>query len=116
MTDQLTPNTVVQGLLGLARELAELSKGLDLLEADAVNKREDLTLASAKAFLSAVGPVDVRKNIALVETHDERLAAELAEALVRGRKRQLDSLKVRIDVGRSAAAALRAEISLAGTQ
>lgn len=108
----LTPNGVVQGLLNLARELAELSKDLGLLEIDAVNSREDLTLASAKAFLAADGPVETRKNIALVETHSERLVAETAEALVRGRKRQIDSIKVRIDVGRSAAAALRAEMSL----
>jgi hypothetical protein len=111
MTD-LTPNAVVSGLLELSRELAELSKDLDQLEIDAVNSREDLTLAMAQKFLSAQGPVDVRKNIAISETSDLRLVAETAEALVRGRKRQLDSLKVRIDVGRSAAAALRAEMAL----
>lgn len=111
---ELTPNAVVANLLELARELARLSTGLDDLEADAVNAREDLTLASAKAFLAAEGPVDVRKAEAIVATHYERLTAETAEALVRGRKRQLDSIKVRIDVGRSAAAALRAEISLGG--
>jgi hypothetical protein len=112
VTDRLTPNSVVQGLLGLARELAELSKDLDTIEADAVNKREDLTLASAKAFLSAEGPVETRKAVAITETHEERLAAELAEALVRGRRRQIESLRIRIDVGRSAAAALRAEMDL----
>ena len=109
----LTPNSVVQNLLGLARELAELSKGLDDLEADAVNSREDYTLALSKSFLSVDGAMDLRKHVAIAATHHERLAAETAEALVRGRKRQLDSIKVRIDVGRSAAAALRAEIDLA---
>jgi hypothetical protein len=109
---ELTPTSVVQGLLNLARELAELSKDLDQLEIDAVNSREDLTLANAKSFLSADGPVETRKAIAITETHQERLVAETAEALVRGRKRQLDTLRVRIDVGRSAAAALRAEMSL----
>jgi hypothetical protein len=110
---ELTPNSVVSGLLELSRELAELVKDLDQLEIDAVNSREDLTLASAKSFLSAEGPVETRKAIAITETHNERLVAETAEALVRGRKRQLDTLRVRIDVGRSAAAALRAEIDLA---
>lgn len=110
--NELTPNGVVSGLLELSRELAELSKGLDKIEADAVNAREDFTLAHAEAYLRAEGPVETRKAIAITETHDERLAADLAEAIVRGRKRQLDSLKVRIDVGRSAAAALRAEMSL----
>ena len=112
MTDQLTPNSVVAGLLELSRELAVLSKGMDDLEADAVNAREDVTLANAQAFLAADGAMDLRKAQAIVATHHERLAAETAEALVRGRKRQLDTLKVRVDVGRSAAAALRAEIDL----
>jgi len=112
----LTPTTVVNGLLELARELAALSKDLDAIEIEAVNRREDLTLASAKAFLAAEGPVDVRKSEAIVATHTERLAAETAEAIVRGRKRQLDSVKVRIDVGRSAAAALRAELDLERTR
>ena len=112
MSNPLTPNSVVQGLLGLARELAELSKDLDQLEADAVNSREDFTLAQSKAFLSAEGAMELRKHQAIVDTHYERLTAETAEALVRGRKRQIDSIKVRIDVGRSAAAALRAEMTL----
>lgn len=113
MGDLLTPNAVVTNLLELARELAKLSAGLDELEADVVNKREDYTRALARAELSAEGDtVGERHAKALLATGDERLAAELAEALVRGRKRQLDSLKVRIDVGRSAAAALRAEMDL----
>lgn len=86
--------------------------GLNDLEQTAVEKREDYTLALSKAYLCAEGPVEQRKHEAIVATHAERLSAETAEALVRGRKRQLDTLKVRIDVGRSAAAALRAEIAL----
>lgn len=116
MGDLITPNGVVANLMELARELARLSADLDQLEIDAVNAREDLTLAVAKAFLSAEGTVDVRKSEAIVATHHERLTAETAEALVRGRKRQLDTIKVRIDVGRSAAAALRAEIALDGVR
>jgi len=112
----LTPNTVVNGLLELARELAALAKDLDEIEAAAVNAREDYTLANAKAFLSAGGAMELRKQQAIVDTHRERLAAETAEALVRGRKRQIDSVKVRIDVGRSAAAALRAELDLERTR
>lgn len=112
----VTPNQVVTNLLELARELAVLSTGLNDLELSAVNAREDYTLALSKAYLSAEGPVETRKHLALSWTSKERLAAETAEALVRGRKRQLDSVKVRIDVGRSAAAALRAEIALDGVR
>jgi len=113
--NELTPNAVVANLLDLARDLARLSAGLDDLEIEVVNKREDYTRALARAELTAEGDtVGERKARALLATGNERLAAETAEALVRGRKRQLDTLKIRIDVGRSAAAALRAEISLGG--
>ena len=112
---EITPNDVVQGLLARSRELAALTDDLDTVERDAVNAREDYTCALAKAELQAVGDtVGERRAQAILATHEERIAAELAEALVRGRKRQIDSVKVRIDVGRSAAAALRAEISLGG--
>lgn len=113
---ELTPNAVVTNLLELARQLGTMSSDLGQLEIEAVNKREDYVLALSKAYLSAEGPVETRKHLALSWTSKERLAAETAEALVRGRKRQLDSLKVRIDVGRSAAAALRAEIALDGVR
>lgn len=111
-TLDVTPIAVVQNLMELARQLQDLATGLDKLEQNAVEKREDYTLALAKAFLSADGAMELRKQQAIVDTHTERLAAETAEALVRGRKRQLDTIKVRIDVGRSAQAALRAEIDL----
>ena len=108
----ITPNDVVSGLLNLARELAELSTGLEKLERDAVESREDFTLTYSTAYLKADGTVEERKHRAVMQTSDERIKADLAEALVRGRKRQLDTLRVRIDVGRSAAAALRAEMNL----
>jgi hypothetical protein len=109
---EITPNQVVTGLMELARELARLSSDLDRIEVEAVNRREDYTLALSRAFLIAEGAMELRKHEAIVRTSPERLAAETAEALVRGRKRQLDSLKVRVDVGRSAAAAVRAEMDL----
>jgi hypothetical protein len=111
----LTPNGVVLALMNLARELAALSEGLDALETEAVNRREDYTLAYASAFIRTPGAMDLRKQIALQTTHPERLAAETAEALVRGARRQVDSIKVRISVGRTAAATLRAELTLAGS-
>jgi hypothetical protein len=58
--------------------------------------------------------MDVRKHQSIADTHAERLAAETAEALVRGLRRQIDSTRIRVDIGRSLGAALRAEIGLAG--
>ena len=110
----LTPNSVVSQLAELGRALDKGVDALEKAETAAVNAREDYTLALSKAFLRAEGAMDFRKHKAIEQTHDERLAAETAEAVVRGLRRQIDSIKTRIDIGRSVGVALRAEIDLTG--
>lgn len=114
MTSPLTSTDVAAQLAALSRKLNELVEEISAAEIKAVNCREDYTLAQARAFLTAEGAMDVRKYSSIESTHVERLAAELAEATVRGLRRSIDSVKVRIDVGRSVGAAMRAEVSLAG--
>ncbi len=113
MTGPLTANGVASHLAALSLQLDGLVRDIGRAEVQAVNAREDFTLAHSRAFLTAQGPMDVRKHTAIVETTDERLAAELAEATVRGLRRSIDSVRVRIDVGRSVGAAMRAETALA---
>ena len=115
MTEPLTANRVALQLAALGRDLDGTVRSLDAAEREAVNRREDYTLANARAYLRAEGPVDFRKATALVETTAERLTAETAEVVVRGIRRQLDSIKTRIDIGRSVGAAMRSEISLGQT-
>lgn len=115
MTAPLTSSDIALQLAKLARQLDELVQEIGRAEVAAVNAREDHTLALSKAFLRAEGAMDIRKHVSIEATHEQRLAAELAEATVRGLRRQIDSVKVRIDVGRSVGAAMRAEVSLAGT-
>lgn len=112
---ELTPNAVAKQLAQLARQLDDLVDAIDDAEKRAVNAREDFTMSYAAAFLSAEGSMDIRRHLATERTHDTRLAAELAEQLVKGIRRQIDSVRIRIDVGRSLGAALRAEASLAGS-
>ena len=109
---ELTPNRVVSHLVNLAKELDDLTATLGHTEMVAVNAREDFTVAHAKAYLVAEGPVEARKAQAIIATHNERLAAELAEAQVRGIRRQIESVRVRIDVGRSASSIMKAEMAL----
>jgi hypothetical protein len=92
----LTANDVAANLAQLARDLDACVRTLDTADRDAVNKREDYT------------------HEAITRTHAERLAAETADAIVRGLRRQVDTLKVRIDVGRSVGTAIRAEMALGG--
>jgi hypothetical protein len=114
VTTPQTPNEVALALAKLSRDLDATVHALNTADADCVRKREDFTLAYARAFLRSEGPMEVRKQIATEQTTAERLAAETADQIVRGLRRQVDSLRVRIDVGRSYNAALRAEASLAG--
>lgn len=109
----LTPNSVVSGLMQLARELFEATNRLAVVEREAVHAREGFALAFAKALLISEGSnAEIRKAHATEATHTERIAAELAEAEVRILKEQIWTIKTRIDVGRSAASALKAEIEL----
>jgi len=114
MNGQLTPNMVAGQLAQLARDLDVTVEQMKTAEIDHVEKRAAFDLAFSRAFLSGDGSVDARKHAAVEKTHDARMAADVADALVRHLRRRLDALKVRIDVGRSVGAALRTEISLAG--
>jgi len=114
VTRPLTAHEIASGLSELSRQLDELVSEIGEAERDAVNKREDYTLAFSKAFLSADGAMDIRRHTATEETHEARLAAELAEQHVRGLRRRIDSVRTRIDVGRSLGAAVRAEVGLGG--
>lgn len=111
----LTSNDVVRELAGLARELNRATQDLNEADVLAVNARETAKLAEAKAFLSAQGPVDHRKAQAIVATTEQRLAADVADALVRGMQRTVRTLQTRIDVGRTYGATIRAEIQLSGS-
>lgn len=115
----VTPNGVAANLAFLARELAAMTDGLADLERNMVERREDYVMAHAKAYLATGGlvngkPVTVAEREATTNlaTHKERLSAETAESLVRQRKAQIAALRVRIDVGRSVGAVVRAEIEL----
>ncbi|WP_305781534.1 hypothetical protein, partial [Nocardia nova] len=105
---------VVKQLGKLSKQLDEATQQLNDADVAAVNAKETAKLAEAKAFLAAEGSVDARKNQAIVETHEVRLAAEVADAQVRGLMRTIRTLQSRIDVGRTYGATLRSEIALSG--
>ena len=109
---EMSPNQVALALAALSRELEQLSKDQAPLETDAVTKREAYTLEYAKVFLGEEGNNEERKQATLQRTHDTRLAAELAETLVRMHIQKINTLRKRIDIARSAAALVRAEWEL----
>lgn len=114
MPEPINPTQVAQQLAALARDLDVTVSQLEFADRDSTEKRAAADLAFSRAFIAAVGSVDLRKHTALVETHHHRLDADVADALVRHLRRRVDALKVRIDVGRTWSSALKAELSLTG--
>lgn len=119
-TFDVTPTMVAQNLARLGRELEALTDGLGDLEQKMVQTREDYIMAHAKAYLTAGAldsngkppPAAVREAKANIATHDERLRAETAEALVRQRRAQIASIGKRGEWGRSIGSIVRTEIGL----
>lgn len=107
-----TATEVAQFLAALARSLAELTKEIGTADRQAVHARERYIQAYAEKFKSLDGPMEERKQTAIARTHEARLIAEEADWRVRQLRREIDAVKVRIDVGRSYGAAVRAEIEL----
>jgi hypothetical protein len=113
---QLTPNEIAKQLAELARELAHIVAAIESAELDAARKRGAFDLAFSQAFLTAEGPMDVRKHEAVVATHRLRAEADIADAVVRHLRRKIDEVKTRISTGQSVGAAVRAELRLAGLE
>lgn len=109
-------------LNGVAARLADLSRQLDkatgdayVLDEKAVRARHAFEIAFSRAFLTSDGPMDVRKHKAVLATESLRLDADIADQVLRACRGRIATIKVQIETGRSLSAALRAEISLAGS-
>lgn len=114
MTSEAPANAVqvAQYLGSLAKELDVLVKQIGEEDSIATVMREQYLRAYASAWKAAMGSVEARKQIAISLTVEERMAAEMADCTVRDLRRKIDALRVRIDVGRSYGAAVRAEAEL----
>lgn len=102
-------------LAALSRDLDKATSAAEYLDRDAVDKRHVADLAYSRAFLNSTGSVDARKHHAVIETEVEKLAAEVADAALRACRTRIATLKMQIETGRSLSAAIRAELSLAGS-
>lgn len=91
-------------------QLNELLDDIEHAEVTAVQAREDYTQAYSKAFLEAEGAMDARRHQASLKTTAARLNAELAETTVKGLRRQIDSVRLKVDCHRSVGSAMRSEL------
>ena len=104
----------------IARQLGELGVELDKavkslaeFEDVAVDAEGDFRVAYSEAFRNAKGAVEARKQEAIAECDDLWRVWGKAAAAVRIQKEHVRALHARIDVGRTLASNIRAEISLA---
>lgn len=107
-------NDVALRLAGLSKDLDKATSDVDELDRKAVTARHAFEIAYSRAFLHAEGSMDIRKHKAVLETADERLAAEIADQVLRACRARIATIKIQIETGRSLSAAVRAEVSLAG--
>jgi hypothetical protein len=109
--------------LEVNRQLGLLTGQLDsvvaqLVEAElvAARKRHRADDAESHAFINAEGAMDMRKHKARITVGAEREEALVSEAVVRGLKYKVKALEIRIDVGRTFGATVRAELKTLGWQ
>lgn len=111
----LTVMQVMDHLRDLSKELDDLVKKIGEEDHIATVQKEEYLRAYAKAWRAAQGSVEARKQIAIALTAEQRMAAEVADCEVRNLRRQIEALKLRIEVGRSLGSAIKAEVSLSNS-
>lgn len=115
MTSPTNANEIAMHLGALARDLDVAVRELSRLDEDAVRAKARYEVAFSRAILATdARNSEARKAQAVLATERESLDSEIAAQLVRSARARIDSIKTRIDVGRSYGAALRAEIALGG--
>jgi hypothetical protein len=111
----LTPTQLVQRLIDLERRLdALVAEYRDLSEAAAEAKRE-YEVAYSKAYMSAEGPVEERKQRTIADTSDLRFLADLGERKVAACREAIRAQHAHIEVARTLSATTRDEMRLAGS-
>lgn len=103
--------TVVLTLSQVARDLEALSRTIDSLDRAAVAAWSRHRRRYATAYLAAKGPVEDRKQTAVLEVEDDRLAAEEADQALRYARERIRVMRDRLEVGRSLNAAVRSQFA-----
>jgi len=106
-----SPVEVIRNLGSLTAKMDSIVANLREAEHRAAEANAEATVAEAQAFLKAEGAMDVRRFKAKMDARGPLLTAELADVEVRCLKRELQSVMTRIEVGRTYAATVRAELT-----
>lgn len=106
-----TTHTVIQRLVDLSKMLDQATDEVAKLDEEAVRAKSRHEVSFARAFLSADGSVDVRKQTAILEVEKAKLDAEIAEQKVRACRERIRTLRDQIDIGRSLNSAVKSEFA-----
>lgn len=102
---------VVEQLSACSRELDHLSVVVADLDYAAVVADAAHEVAHSRAFLSAEGPIEERKQKAVLECAELKLEKEVAAQKVRACNARIRALRDRLEVGRSLNAAVRSQFA-----
>lgn len=115
MTAPPSPNDIARWLGELTRQLDAKVREYANLSDEAAAARRDAEVAFARAFLQAEGAMDARRQVAMLQAADKRFGADIAERKVASCKEAIRALHLKIDVGRTASANVRAELATLGS-
>ena len=104
-----TANEVVILLAQLGRELDAKQGEISRLDEEAVRLRSRYEITLSRAFLTAEGPMDVRKHQAIIDAASYKLDAEIADQKLRAARESIRVLRDRLDIGRSLNSAIKSE-------
>ena len=110
----LTATDVVIQLSELGRELDGLVRAMKAAEFDAVTMRHEADMVESRAFVAAVGSVELRKHLARLASDGPEAKALVAESTCRWLKARIRSVEIRVEIGRSYGAAVRSELRTVG--
>lgn len=111
----MNPVVIAEQLGALGVELDKAVKDMGEYEDIAVTTEGDYKVKFSRVFREGAGSVEDRKQSAIAECDVEWRTWGRAAALVRLQKEHIRALHARIDVGRTLASTIRAEVSLART-
>lgn len=115
MTHPINYAEIMRALMQLGPRLDALIKELDDLSTHAAGRKREAEKAYAEAYMAAEGAAETRKQAAILATEELRWAHDLAERQVSACRAAINALHARIDVGRTIASSMKAEIGLANS-
>lgn len=107
----MSTTDIVTELSRIGRELDRLSHQIDSLDESCVVAWSEHRKAYARAYINGTGSIEDRKQHAVLEVEELRVAAEAADQLLRAARERIRVLRDRLEIGRSISAARRAEFA-----